>query len=62
MVSLAAHTTGRDTTMHLCSYQLCFQTPAFLGNAQQQAQWRTHLRWGVAEVVVYQMWAKAAAV
>lgn len=27
--------------MHLCSYQLRFQTPAFLGNAQQQAQWRT---------------------
>ena len=27
--------------MHLCSYQLCFQTPAFLGNAQQQGQWRT---------------------
>lgn len=27
--------------MHLCSYQLRFQTPAFLGNAQQQGQWRT---------------------
>ncbi len=26
--------------MHLCSYQLRFQTPAFLGNAQQQGQWR----------------------
>jgi CRISPR-associated protein Cmr1 len=27
--------------MQLCRYNLCFQTPAFLGNAQQQAQWRT---------------------
>lgn len=27
--------------MHLCSYQLRFQTPTFLGNAQQQGQWRT---------------------
>ena len=27
--------------MHLCSYQLRFQNPAFLGNAQQQGQWRT---------------------
>ena len=27
--------------MHLCSYQLRFQTPAFLGNAQQQRQWCT---------------------
>lgn len=27
--------------MHLCSYHLRFQTPAFLGNSQQQAQWRT---------------------
>lgn len=27
--------------MHLCTYQLRFQTPAFLGNAQQQGQWRT---------------------
>ena len=44
MVSPAIHTLGRDTTMHLCSYQLCFQTPAFLGNAQQQGQWRQHLR------------------
>lgn len=26
--------------MHLCSYQLRFQTPAFLGNAQQQGQWQ----------------------
>ena len=41
MVSPAIHTLGSDTTMHLCSYQLRFQTPAFLGNAQQQGQWRT---------------------
>jgi CRISPR-associated protein Cmr1 len=41
MVAFAAHTPGRDTTMHLCSYQLRFQTPAFLDNAQQQGQWRT---------------------
>lgn len=27
--------------MHTYRYQLCFQTPAFLGNASQQAQWRT---------------------
>ena len=27
--------------MHLCAYQLRFQTPAFLGNASQQGQWRT---------------------
>ena len=27
--------------MQTYSYQLRFQTPAFLGNAQQQAQWRT---------------------
>jgi len=27
--------------MHRCSYLLTFQTPAFLGNAEQQAQWRT---------------------
>ena len=27
--------------MHLCSYQLRFQTPAFFGNAQQQGQWCT---------------------
>ncbi|MDQ1260137.1 MAG: hypothetical protein QG643_1961 [Pseudomonadota bacterium] len=48
--------------MHLCSYQLRFQTPAFLGNAQQQGQWRTRLFWGVAGIVVYLVWAKAAAV
>lgn len=27
--------------MQTHQYQLCFTTPAFLGNAQQQAQWRT---------------------
>lgn len=27
--------------MQRCSYQLTFTTPAFLGNAEQQAQWRT---------------------
>ena len=27
--------------MQTHKYQLCFTTPAFLGNAQQQAQWRT---------------------
>lgn len=27
--------------MRTCHYRLCFQTPAFLGNAQQQGQWRT---------------------
>lgn len=27
--------------MHIYRYQLRFQTPAFLGNANQQAQWRT---------------------
>ena len=27
--------------MHLCGYHIRFQTPAFLGNAQQKAQWRT---------------------
>jgi len=27
--------------MHELSYQLSFNTPAFLGNAEQQAQWRT---------------------
>ena len=27
--------------MQTYSYQLRFQTPAFLGNAQQQGQWRT---------------------
>jgi hypothetical protein len=62
MVSPAIHTLGSDTTMHLCSYQLRFQTPAFLGNAQQQGQWRTRLFWGVAGIVVYLVWAKAAAV
>ncbi len=48
--------------MHLCSYQLRFQTLAFLGNAQQQGPWRTRLFWGVAGIVVYLVWAKAAAV
>jgi hypothetical protein len=62
MVVPAAHTPGRDITMHLCSYQLCFQTPAFLGNAQQHGQWRARLFWGVAGIVVYLVWAKAAAV
>ena len=28
-------------TMQTYSYRISFQTPAFLGNAQQQAQWRT---------------------
>ena len=28
-------------TLRTYRYQLCFQTPAFLGNASQQAQWRT---------------------
>lgn len=41
MVSPAIHTLGRYTTMHLCNFQLRFQTPAFLGNAQQQGPWRT---------------------
>ena len=27
--------------MHELSYQISFNTPAFLGNAEQQAQWRT---------------------
>lgn len=27
--------------MQTCRYTLCFQSPAFLGNASQQAQWRT---------------------
>lgn len=27
--------------MHTCSYHIRFLTPAFLGNASQQAQWRT---------------------
>lgn len=62
MVSPAIHTLGPDTTMQLCSYQLRFQTPAFLGNAQQQGQWRARLFWGVAGIVVYLVWAKAAEV
>jgi len=28
-------------TMHELTYQVSFNTPAFLGNAEQQAQWRT---------------------
>lgn len=48
--------------MHLCSYQLRFQTPAFLGNAQQQGQWRQHLRWGVADIVANKVRANTAAV
>jgi len=28
-------------TMETLSYQVSFATPAFLGNAEQQAQWRT---------------------
>ncbi|MEZ5631525.1 MAG: hypothetical protein R3F09_12590 [Burkholderiaceae bacterium] len=31
----------KTTYMHTCSYELRFVTPAFLGNASQQAQWRT---------------------
>ena len=28
-------------TMRELTYQVSFNTPAFLGNAEQQAQWRT---------------------
>lgn len=43
--------------MHLCSYQLRFQTPAFLGNAQQQGQWRTP----PLKAVLRQWWRLAVA-
>lgn len=32
---------GRLMTMRELTYQVSFNTPAFLGNAEQQAQWRT---------------------
>ena len=43
--------------MNTFRYRLCFHTPAFLGNAQQQAQWRTP----PVKALLRQWWRVAAA-
>jgi len=48
-------------TLRELSYQLSFNTPAFLGNAEQQAQWRTPLFKALLKRVDAQVFASLSA-